>query len=242
MGLPSPPSVDSPHLTPQSPCSNIVQLDGNISLSSSLDLSLDDFVSDCIPVHTGFRPLKPVSARPPSVRRAIRRDNKALQGLTLPKVSCYNMRSLIPKVESLGNDMQDRNCSLSFLSEIWTKSEKKSHQYKLEELFELKGLKYISTPRSGTRRGGGVAILVNTEKFSISKLNVEKPICLEVVWGLLRPLETSGNITKIIVCCFYCPPKSKRKTILIEHLTLTLQTLLNSHQNAGIIISGDKMI
>ena len=214
--------MDSPCMTPQSPCSNIDQLDGNISLSSTLDLSLAEFVADPIPVHSGYRPPKPVSDRPPPVRRVIRRDNKALQALTLPKVSCYNMRSLIPKVESLGNDMQDRNCSLSFRTEIWTKSETKSHQYKLEELFELKGLKYISTPRSGARRGGGAAIVVNTDKFTISKLNVERPLCLEVVWGLLRPLETTGKITKIIVCCFYCPPKSKRKAILIEHLTMTM--------------------
>ena len=127
-----------------------------------------------------------------------------------------------------------------YLTEVWTKSENKNHQFKTEELFELKGLKYISTPRPGIKRGGGAAIVVNTEKFSISKLNVETPTSLEVVWGLLRPLETSGKISKILVCCFYCPPRSRRKRALIEHLTLTLQTLLTSHQNAGIIISGDR--
>ena len=172
-------------MTPLSPCSDIDQLDENISLFSSPDSSLAEFLTDSIPVLTGLRPPKPVSARPPPVRRLIRRDNRALQALTLPKVSCYNMRSLIPKVESLGNDMQDRNCSLSFLTEIWTKSENKIHQYKLEELFELRGLNSISSPRSEARRGGGAAILVNTEKFTITKLNVEKPTCLEVVWGLL---------------------------------------------------------
>ena len=84
----------------------------------------------------------------------------------------YHCLSLIPKIGHFGPDMEDRNCDLSFLSEVWEKSENKRHQFKLEELFELKGMKYISTPRPGARRGGGAAIVVNTERFSISKLNV----------------------------------------------------------------------
>ena len=174
------------------------------------------------------------------MRKTIRRDNKVLQALSLPKFSNYNMRSLIPKIGHFGADMEDRNCDLSFLSEVWEKSENKRHQFKLEELFELKGMKYISTPRPGARRGGGAAIVVNTEKFSISKLNVAIPQCLEVVWGLMKPVNITGKITKIITCCFYCPPKSTRKTALIEHLTFTLQSLLNTFPNAGIIISGDR--
>ena len=60
----------------------------------------------------------------------------------------------MPKLNSFVDDMLDRNCQLSFLTEIWTKSENKSHQFKIEELYEMKGLKYISTPRPGARRGG----------------------------------------------------------------------------------------
>ena len=217
------------------------QLDGNISVTSSL--SAGDEAIPCaqyIPVLTGFRPGHCSTARLPPVRKTIRRDNKVLQALTLPKLSNYNMRSLFPKIGNFGTDMIDRNCDLSFLTEVWQKSENKKHQYKLEELFELKGLKYVSPPRPGARRGGGAAIVVNTEKFSISKLNVPIPGSLEVVWGLLKPVQVTGKITKIITCCFYCPPKSTRKTALIEHMTLTLQSLLNDFPNAGILISGDR--
>ena len=146
----------------------------------------------------------------------------------------------MPKVNNFATDMDDRNCSLSFLTEVWEKSENKKHQSKLEEMFELKGLKYISTPRPGARRGGGAAIVVNTEHFSISKLNVPTPSCLEIVWGLVKPVEVTGKITKIISVCFYCPPKSTRKTALIDHMTLTLQSLLTTFPNAGILISGDR--
>ena len=104
----------------------------------------------------------------------------------------------------------------------------------------MRGITYISTPRPGTRRGGGAAIVVNTEKFSISKLNISQPNCLEVVWGILKPKEVTGEINKIIVCCFYCPPKSTRKSLLIEHMTLTLQSLLTTFPKAGVLISGDR--
>ena len=163
-----------------------------------------------------------------------------LQALSLPKMSSYNMRSLMPKIQNFGTDMLDRNCSLSFLSEIWQQLENKKHQFKVEELLEMKGLKYISTPRPGSRRGGGAALVVNTEAFTLSKLNILIPHNLEVVWGLLRPKELTGEITKIIICSFYCPPKSTRKTALIEHMTLTLQSLRTTFPKAGVIISGDR--
>ena len=49
----------------------------------------------------------------------------------------------------------------------------------------------------------------------------------------------TGKINKIIVCCFYCPPWSKKKSALIEHMTLTVQSLLNIYPKTGILISGD---
>ena len=129
------------------------QLNGNISVTSSM--SAQDETIPCaqyIPVLTGFRPGHCSTARLPPVRKTIRRDNKVLQVLTLPKVSNSNISSLFPKIENFGTDMIDRNCDLSFLTEVWQKSENKKHQYKIEELFELQGLKYVRTPRPGARR------------------------------------------------------------------------------------------
>ena len=63
------------------------QLDGNISVTS---LSAQDEAIPCaqyIPVLTGFRPGHCSTARLPPVRKTIRRDNKVLQALTLPKLS-----------------------------------------------------------------------------------------------------------------------------------------------------------
>ena len=163
--------------------SNIPQFDGNMTIESE-----DDNPECFIPVQTGYRPSNiSDSDRLPHTRVTIRRDNKVLQAVTLPRISCYNMRSMMSKSVSLAEDMWDRSTDLSFLSEIWEQSENKKHQYKIEELLELKGFKYISTPRPGNRRGGGAAIIVNTARFSVSKLNVPNPKGLEIVWGIIKP-------------------------------------------------------
>ena len=57
----------------------------------------------------------------------------------------------------------------------------------------MEGLKYISTPRA-TKKGGGAAIIVNTEHFSLDKIEVIIPYKLEVIWGLMRPKELSPKI------------------------------------------------
>ena len=115
----------------------IDQLDGNVSLCSS-DASFSNPVSNMsqkISVQIGNRPNNIVesdSERLPPSRKTIRRDNKVLQAVTLPKFSSYNMRSLIPKLSSWATDMTDRLCSLSFLVEIWQKSDIKKHSFKIE--------------------------------------------------------------------------------------------------------------
>jgi hypothetical protein len=61
-----------------------------------------------------------------------------------------------------------------------------------------------------------------------------------VVWGLLRPLQIIGKIRKIMICSFYSPPRSKKKTILIDHILTVLAKLRSEHPDAATIIAGDK--
>ena len=150
------------------------------------------------------------------------------------------MRSFFPKFENFAQDMHERESDAVFLTEVWEKQENKKHQFKLEELLQMKGIKYISTPRPGAQRGGGAAIAVRLDRFTVSKLNIPFPKSVEVVWGLLKPKVITGNITAIIVCCFYSPPRSRKNSELIDHITVTLQSLMNIHNNAGIIVSGDR--
>ena len=174
-------------------------------------------------------------------RQTIRRDNRLSLGVPLPTISVSNMRSFFPKLKKFKNDMKEREISLSILSEIWQKSECKKQQAEIEKMLQMEGLKYISTPRMN-KRGGGAAVVVNFENFSVEKIEISNPDKLEVVWGLLRPksVDKDQKIKEIIVAAFYSPPKSTKNPLLQDHLVSTSHYLLSKYPNAGIVIGGDK--
>ena len=68
------------------------------------------------------------------------------------------MRSIWDKIDCLGLDILERGTDICFLCEVWEKAENIKHQSKIKEIFEMKGISYISTPRPGVKRGGGAAI------------------------------------------------------------------------------------
>ena len=160
--------------------------------------------------------------------------------LNLPKVAVYNARSLFPKIMSLKTDMFEREISLSFITEIWEQSENKEHISQIESLLEMDGLKYISTPRPKTTKGGGAAIIVNLERFSLEKLDVIIPSSLDVVWGMLKPRNGPSKFKRIIVCSFYSPPKNRKNSRLADHLVGTLHMLNAKYPDSGIIMGADK--
>ena len=82
--------------------------------------------------------------------------------------------------------MIQRGISVSLCSEIREKANCKKQKAEIEEMLQMEGLKYISTPRT-TKRGGGAAIIVNIEHFTLDKIEITIPYKLEVIWGLMRP-------------------------------------------------------
>ena len=152
----------------------------------------------------------------------------------------YNMRSFFPKQNNFCLDFVERDADVAFLTEVWEKKENKKHKKKLEEMLELKGINYVSTPRPGKKRGGGAALAFSPKNFVISKLNISIPKSVEAVWAILKPRLSTAKISKIILCCFYLPPNAGKNSLLLDHLTKNLQDLLAEHKNAGVIIMGDR--
>ena len=224
--------------------SPITQLDGhNSSFSGPSEDSFSTILdsSQSIPVIIGHRPEIDLNDHPRiPVRRTIVRNNKVLSALNLPIFTVYNMRSIWSKFLSLVDDMEERESSLSILSEVWEKKENPEHQETIEEVCEMKDIKYISTARPGSKRGGGCAIVLRGNLFTISKLNISVPKPLEVCWGLMRPTKPLGEITKIFIGSFYCPPNSRSKSRLISHMSTTYHSLKVTHPSARTIIAGDK--
>ena len=170
----------------------------------------------------------------------IKRDNRYIEALSLPTFTVFNMRSIWSKLSSLAEDMSEREADFSILSEVWECKENMEHQKLIEEVFEMKGMEYFSTARPGSKRGGGAAITAKSDKFNITKLNIDIPKPLEVVWGMLRPKVPTGSVSKLILCSFYSPPNSKRKGALVDHIANTFNKLKVMHPKANFIIAGDK--
>ena len=176
------------------------------------------------------------------IRKTIYRDNRLAKCVSLPTVSVANLRSLWPKINNVKNDILEREIGVALWSEVWEKKGKKKHINQVESMFQLEGLKYISTPRPSYKRGGGCAIVAYLPKFSLEKIDVTIPKSVEVVYGLLRPknISTTTTIREIIAVAFYSPPKSRKKTALIDHILTTCHMLLTRYPNAGLMIGGDR--
>ena len=61
-----------------------------------------------------------------------------------------------------------------------------------------------------------------------------------MVYGLLRPKQQSAQLREIIAVAFYSPPKSRKKTQLLDHIVATCQSLLTKYPQAGTVIGGDR--
>ena len=82
--------------------------------------------------------------------------------------------------------------------------------------------------------------MANLTQFSLEKVDVTIPRSVEVVYGLLRPKKVTTDLRVIISVAFYSPPKSRKKTQLLDHIVSTCQMLLTKHPRAAIVIRGDR--
>ena len=152
-------SNNNPELTS---CADF-QLDGNMSFTSSC--SKDVFLPCQESSEETFNIGTIVGNRPPGrpdisqhrmpCRKTLRRDNRGELALYLPNLAVYNHRSIWKKINNFGLEFSELDMGIAFNSEIWEKKESKRHKYRIDEMFEMKSISYLSTPRPNRRVGGG---------------------------------------------------------------------------------------
>ena len=171
------------------------------------------------------------------MRRVVRRDSRLEAAATLPSFSAPNCRSLGPKLNNFVEDMKMREVDVALCSETWEKSSSKEYQKEVERLLEMEGMKMISQPRK-YKRGGGVCILADLTQVAIQPLDVPNPENLEIVFALVKPRKL-GPVKEIITFSFYSPPRSRKKSKLVDHIVTTLHGLLTAFPRAGVMGGGD---
>ena len=224
---------------------DFIQLDGNISLGllSTDEDSWTESNDPCTEKHhieviTGNRPEgRKTEPRQPVLRR-IRRKNCGELALYLPTVAVYNHRSIWKKIRNFSTEFRELKMGIALHSEVWEKKEKKAHMRKIDELFHMDGISYISTPHPG-RRGGGSAITCDDENYFIKEIKVENPSNLELTFAILRPKSESSPTFSIILCALYSPPRSRKKSKLIDHITQTYHWLKLKYPSAFFLMGGD---
>lgn len=93
----------SQHIIESESFLNIDQLDGNVSICSNSNQSVNL----------------------PKTKHHSKAD-RITTALNLPIVASYNLRSLGPKVNSLKTDLIERSIDLAFLQEIWEPKDNKA--------------------------------------------------------------------------------------------------------------------
>ena len=89
-------------------------------------------------------------------------NSRAEESSSLPIVAVTNFRSLSPKINNVKTDIIEREIGITLCSETWQKDSNNKLKTDIERLLELDGLQFISCPRPSTKRGGGCAVIVNT--------------------------------------------------------------------------------
>ena len=135
------------------------------------------------------------------------------------KVLNLNPRSLYNKKENFKTFLLEREIDVACVSESWERPDEP-----LDKAIEIENYVVISNPHQRKGVGGRPAIFVNTEKFIVENLTqtvLDIPWGVEAVWCAISPKIVNNNsvIKKIIIGAIYCKPGSRKKTLLLDHIT-----------------------
>ena len=126
------------------------------------------------------------------------------------------------------------------MSESWERE-----SLTLEKVIKLKNYEVISNVNQRKGQGGRPAIIVDKTKYHIQNLTntlVQIPWGVEAVWCVLTPknVKHDSMIHKIACCAMYSKPGSKKKTLLLDHIS-DAYNILSSKFGRGLhfLLAGD---
>ena len=155
----------------------------DVGMIASEDDDQDEVEGSGIPVIVGNRPSQMVTEIRDAVRVTVRRSNKLIDALSVPRMTLYNVISAWAKWKNMAEDMDTRSIDLSLYTKVLHKVENKNHQKAIKNILEIKGIQYISTPRPGPRRGGGTALACSQQNFQMNKYFCETHIYIIIQVG-----------------------------------------------------------
>ena len=150
---------------------------------------------------------------------------------SLPSLFVSNSRSLRGKIDELACTVATYPADVVAITETWPSDDVPS------SAVELRGYSMIRHDRSDGRRGGGVYAYVK-DLLPSTPLNHLSDPNFNTLWLLLKPQRLPRGLNSIILGVIYHPP-GNNDTDLQAHVTENLDSILSSHPNSGIILTGD---
>lgn len=161
----------------------------------------------------------------------------------LPSLIMGNVRSMANKMNELTglarSQREFRECSLMCFTETWLNSDIPDHNVSID------GFQIVRADRdcnkSGKRKGGGLAVLVNNRWCNPGHITIKQRICspdTELLAVGLRPYYLPREISHAIAIAVYVPP-SANPTSACNVIYSVIAELQTKHPSALIVISGD---
>ena len=142
-----------------------------------------------------------------------------MQALSLPTICNMNPRSVYNKVEEFHTFVEEEEVDLLLMSESWERD-----NLTLDQIIRLENHTIISNVSQRTGKGGRPAIFANNKKYDVQNITntlIQIPWGVEAVWCLLTPRNVTNDskIQKIAVCALYSKPDSRKKSLLLDHIS-----------------------
>ena len=126
------------------------------------------------------------------------------------------------------------------MSESWERD-----NLTLDQIIKLENHTIISNVSQRRGKGGRPAIFANNKKYEVQNITqtlIKIPWGVKAVWCLLTPKNVSNNskIQTIAVCDLYSKPDSRKKTLLLDHIS-DAYNILNTKFGKGLhfVIGGN---
>ena len=169
-----------------------------------------------------------------------KKSSKASQSLDLPIICNMNPRSIYNKIDEFHEFVNQESVDILFLSESWERE-----NLTLDEIINLEDHQVISNVNQRSGVGGRPAIVANKVKYDVQDVTnklIQIPWGVEAVWCILTPKNVThdSKIRKIACCSLYSKPDSRKKSLLLDHIS-DAYSILNIKYGRGLhyIIAGD---
>ena len=126
------------------------------------------------------------------------------------------------------------------ISESWERE-----NLTLEQIIHLEDYQVVSNVYQRSGKGGRPAIIANEKRYFVQNITnnlVNIPYGVEIVWAILTPKNATASsiVKKIAIASIYSKPSSKKKTLLLDHISETYHLLCSKFQSGlHFIMAGD---